>query len=36
MKRQLIIKPRPIHWWILLIALLSGLVLFFAYHLHAY
>jgi len=29
-------KPEPIHWWILLIAILFGIVLFFAFHVHVY
>jgi hypothetical protein len=36
MKRQLMINPQPVHWWFLLIAVLFGLVVFFAFHLHAY
>ena len=29
-------KNRTIHWLILIAAVLFGIVLFFAYHLHAY
>ena len=35
MKRA-IIKFERVHWWILLIALLTGVAIFFAAHLHAY
>jgi hypothetical protein len=34
--RQPVIKLEPVHWWVLLIALLVGVVIFFALHLHAY
>jgi len=36
MRKRAIIKKEHVHWWILLAALLLGLVLFFAYHLHAF
>ena len=34
--KQPVIRFEPVHWWILLIALLIGVVIFFALHLHAY
>jgi hypothetical protein len=36
MMKQPVIKFEPVHWWILLIALLAGVIIFFALHLHAY
>ncbi len=37
MKQPVIrIRFEPVHWWILLIALLAGAAIFFALHLHAY
>jgi len=34
--KQPVIKFERVHWWILLIALLAGVVTFFALHRHAY
>jgi hypothetical protein len=34
--KQPVIKFEPVHWWILLIALLVGVLIFFALHMHAY
>ena len=34
--RQPVIKFEQVQWWILLIASLAGLAIFFALHLHAY
>jgi hypothetical protein len=34
--KQPVIKLEPVHWWILLIALIFGVILFFAFHIHAY
>jgi hypothetical protein len=34
--KQPVIKFEKVHWWILLIALIVGVVIFFALHLHAY
>lgn len=31
-----LIKPEPIHWWVLVLALLCGLAFFLAYRLYAY
>lgn len=29
-------KFERIHWWVVLITLLIGVIIFFAFHLHAY
>ncbi len=34
--REPVIKFKPVHWWIALIAILLGVILFFALHKHAY
>jgi hypothetical protein len=34
--RRPVIKFERAHWWILLIALLAGVAIFFALHMHAY
>jgi hypothetical protein len=34
--REPVIKFKPVHWWIALIALLAGVILFFMLHKHAY
>jgi uncharacterized membrane protein (DUF106 family) len=36
MMKQPVIKLEPVHWWILLIALLTGIAIFFALHRHVY
>lgn len=34
--KQPVIKLEPVHWWIALLALLFGVLLFFALHKHVY
>jgi len=34
--KQPVIRFEPVHWWILLIALLVGAAIFFALHMRAY
>lgn len=33
--KEPVIQFKPVHWWIALIALLLGVILFFALHKHA-
>ena len=32
----IVIKREHAHWWVIALAILCGVIMFFAYHLHAY